>query len=29
MHTTFNKGEYEGHLEPTIKDIEEEKNPHF
>ena len=25
----FNKGEYVGHLEPTIEDIEEEKNLHF
>ena len=28
-HVTFNKGEYVGHLEPTIEDIEEETNPHF
>ena len=28
-HITFNKGEYVGHLEPTIEDIEEEKNQHF
>ena len=27
-HVTFNKGEYEGHLEPTIKNIDEEKNLH-
>ena len=26
---TFNKGEYVGHLEPTIEDIDEEKNLHF
>ena len=25
----FNKGEYVGHLEPTIEDFEEEKNVHF
>ena len=25
----FNKGEYVGQLEPTIEDIEEEKNLHF
>ena len=25
----FNKGEYVGHLEPTIECIEEEKNLHF
>ena len=25
---TFNKGEYVGHLEPTIEDIDEEKNLH-
>ena len=25
----FNKGEYVGHLEPTIEDIEEEINLHF
>ena len=25
----FNKGEYVGHLEPTIEDIKEEKNLHF
>ena len=24
-HITFNKGEYVGHLEPTIEDIEKEK----
>ena len=24
-YITFNKGEYVGHLEPTIEDIEEEK----
>ena len=24
-HITFNKGEYVGHLEPTIEDIDEEK----
>ena len=28
-HITFNKGEYVGHLEPTIEDIDEEKNLHF
>ena len=28
-HVMFNKGEYVGHLEPTIEDIEEEKNLHF
>ena len=28
-HIMFNKGEYIGHLEPTIGDIEEEKNLHF
>ena len=28
-HTTFDKGEYVGLLEPTIEDIEEEKNLHF
>ena len=28
-HITFNKGEYVGCLEPTIEDIEEEKNLHF
>ena len=28
-HITFDKGEYVGHLELTIKDIEEEKNLHF
>ena len=28
-HIMFNKGEYVGHLEPTIEDIEEEKNLHF
>ena len=27
-HITFNKGEYVGHLEPTIDDIEDD-NPHF
>ena len=27
-HITFNKGEYVGHLEPTIEDIDEEKNLH-
>ena len=27
-HITFNKGEYVGHLEPTIEDTEED-NPHF
>ena len=26
---TFNKGEYVGHLEPTIEDIEERRNPYF
>ena len=26
---TFNKGEYVGHLEPTIEDIEKEENLHF
>ena len=25
----FNKGEYVGHLEPTIEDNKERKNPHF
>ena len=25
----FHKGEYIGHLEPTIEDIDEEKNLHF
>ena len=28
-HIKFNRGEYIGHLEPTIEDIEERKNPHF
>ena len=28
-HIMFNKGEYVGHLESTIEDIEERKNPHF
>ena len=28
-HITFNKGEYVEHLEPTIEDIEEEKNLHL
>ena len=28
-HTTFNKGECVGHLEPTIENINEEKNIHF
>ena len=28
-HIMFNKGEYVGHLEPTIEDIDEEKNLHF
>ena len=28
-HIKFNKGEYVGHLEPTIEDIDEEKNLHF
>ena len=28
-HIMFNKGENIGHLEPTIEDIEEEKNLHF
>ena len=28
-HITFNKGEYVGHLEPTIEDTDEEKNLHF
>ena len=28
-HIMFNKGGYVGHLEPTIEDIEEEKNLHF
>ena len=28
-HVMFNKGGYVGHLEPTIQDIEEEKNLHF
>ena len=27
-HTTFNKGEYVGHLEPAIENIDEEKNLH-
>ena len=27
-HITFNKGEYVGHLEPTIEDIDEERNLH-
>ena len=27
-HVTFNKGEYVGHLEPTIENIDEEKNLH-
>ena len=27
-HVTFNKGEYVGHLEPTIENFEEEKNLH-
>ena len=25
-HVTFNKGEYVGHLEPTIENTDEEKN---
>ena len=28
-HFTFNKGEYVGHLEPTIEDTGDEKNLHF
>ena len=28
-HIMFNKGEYVGYLEPTIEDIEEERNLHF
>ena len=28
-HITFNKGQYVGHLETTIEDIDEEKNLHF
>ena len=28
-HITFNKGEYIGHLKPTIEDIDEEKNLHL
>ena len=28
-HIMFNKGEYVGHLEPTIEDIDEEKNLHL
>ena len=28
-HITFNKGEYVGHLEPTIEDTDEEKNLHL
>ena len=28
-HITFTKGEYIGHLEATIEDIDEEKNLHF
>ena len=28
-HIMFNKGEYLGHLEPTIEDIDEGKNLHF
>ena len=28
-HITFTKGEYVGHLEPTIEDIDEERNLHF
>ena len=27
-HITFNKGEYVGHLEPTIEDIEEREKIH-
>ena len=27
-HVTFNKGEYIGHLEPNLEDMEEEKNLH-
>ena len=27
-HVTFNKGEYIGHLEPTLENIEEENNLH-
>ena len=26
---TFNKGEYVGHLEPTLENIDEEKNLHL
>ena len=28
-HITFNKGEYAGHLEPIIVDIDKEKNLHI
>ena len=28
-HIMFNKGEYVGHLEPTIEDTDEENNLHF
>ena len=28
-HITFNKGEYVGHLELTIEDIDEDKNLHL
>ena len=28
-HVTFNKGEYVGHLEPTMENIDEEKNLHL
>ena len=28
-HVTFNKGEYVGHLEPTIENIDAEMNSHF
>ena len=28
-HATFNKGEYVGHLEPTIENIDKEKNLHL
>ena len=28
-HVTFNKEEYVGHLEPTIENIDEEKNLHL
>ena len=28
-HVTLNKGEYMGHLEPTIENIDKEKNLHL